>query len=31
MVGYNIEAKVKLPEKEETTRPVLFLEFAEGG
>ncbi len=31
IVGDKEEAKVKLPGKEEFTRPVLFLEFAEGG
>jgi hypothetical protein len=31
VVADNLEAKVKLPGKEETVRPVLYLEFAEGG
>lgn len=31
MVHSNVEAKVKLPKKDEITRPVIILEFAEGG
>ena len=31
IVHSNFEAKVKLPEKDEFSRPVLILEFAEGG